>query len=74
MPFGDGSLYQGGGKKGLNPECILKIELTGFANEFGMEFEKEKLRMTFFFFFGLSNRKPFTDMGNHRMIKFVGAK
>ena len=36
MPFGDGSLYQGGGKKGLNPECILKIGLTGFADGLGL--------------------------------------
>ena len=60
-------------RRGWIQEIFPKIELTGFANEFGMEFEKEKLRMTFFFF-GLSNWKPFTDMGNHRMIKFVGAK
>ena len=40
MPFGDGSLYQGGGKKGLNPECILKIELTGFADGLGLVGER----------------------------------
>lgn len=60
-------------EKSLNLKNISKIELTGSANEFDVEYERKKLRMTQFFF-GPSNWNPFIGMGNCRMVKFVGGK
>lgn len=40
----DGSLYWGGagGKKWLDPECMLKVGLTGFADGSGVGWDRKR--------------------------------